>query len=104
MDETKASKPNKELKEMEFGFNSFEEQMSAFLYVGKEFPLYHPGNLFAHNYFLAVNVECIEKLAADENKQLLPIEIILKVMPFQDEIKLTISFTRMILFCYFIGI
>ncbi|XP_046829031.1 60 kDa SS-A/Ro ribonucleoprotein-like [Vespa crabro] len=78
MDATKDFKPNKEFKEMEFSFHSSEEQMSAFLYVGKEFALYHPGNLFAHNYFLAVNVGCIEKLAADENKQLLPIEIILK--------------------------
>ncbi|XP_015179285.1 PREDICTED: 60 kDa SS-A/Ro ribonucleoprotein-like [Polistes dominula] len=78
MDATKASETNKEFKEKEYAFYSPEEQMSAFLYVGKELPLYLPENLIAHHYFLTIHLECIEKLAADENKSLLPVEIILK--------------------------
>ncbi|KAI4491298.1 hypothetical protein M0802_010231 [Mischocyttarus mexicanus] len=78
MDATKASETNKEFMEIEFSSYSPEEQMSAFLYVGKELPLYQPDNLIAPNYFSAINLTCIETLAADENKSLLPIEIILK--------------------------
>ncbi|KAI4488412.1 hypothetical protein M0804_005260 [Polistes exclamans] len=78
MDATKASETNEEFKEIEFGFYSPEKQMSAFLYVGKELAIYQPENLIAHNYFLAIHLECIEKLAADEKKPLLPVEIILK--------------------------
>ncbi|OAD61808.1 60 kDa SS-A/Ro ribonucleoprotein [Eufriesea mexicana] len=53
-------------------------RLAQFLYVGKEYPDYQPGNWFVHNYFLAKNVPSIEELAENAEKQLLPIEIIVK--------------------------
>ncbi|KZC11497.1 60 kDa SS-A/Ro ribonucleoprotein [Dufourea novaeangliae] len=35
--------------------NDPETRLSQFLYVGKEYPDYHPGNWFNHNYFFAKN-------------------------------------------------
>ena len=58
--------------------NDPEVRLSQFLYIGKEYPDYQPGNWFAHNYFLARNVPSIEELAENPEKQLLPIEIITK--------------------------
>lgn len=56
-----------------------ETRLSQFLYVGKEYPDYQPGNWFVHNYFLAKNVPSIEELAEDTDKQWVPIQIITKV-------------------------
>lgn len=58
--------------------NDPEVRLSQFLYVGKEYPDYQPGNWFVHNYFLAKNVLSIEELAENTEKQLVPIEIITK--------------------------
>ncbi|CAL7947863.1 unnamed protein product [Xylocopa violacea] len=58
--------------------NDPEVRLSQFLYVGKEYPDYQPGNWFVHNYFLAKNVPSIEELAENTEKQLLPIQIITK--------------------------
>ncbi|XP_043795391.1 60 kDa SS-A/Ro ribonucleoprotein-like isoform X1 [Apis laboriosa] len=58
--------------------NDPEVRLSQFLYVGKEYPDYQPGNWFVHNYFLAKNVPSIEELAENTEKQLLPIQIIIK--------------------------
>ncbi|XP_031849518.1 RNA-binding protein RO60 [Nomia melanderi] len=58
--------------------NDSEIRLSRFLYVGKEYPDYQPGNWFVHNYFLAKNVPSIEELAENTEKQLVPIEIITK--------------------------
>lgn len=59
--------------------NDPEVRLSQFLYIGKEYLDYQPGNWFAHNYFLARNVPSIEELAENPEKQLLPVEIITKV-------------------------
>ena len=59
--------------------NDPEVRLAQFLYIGKEYPDYQPGNWFAHNYFLARNVPSIEELAENPEKQLLPVEIITKV-------------------------
>ncbi|XP_043253937.1 60 kDa SS-A/Ro ribonucleoprotein-like [Colletes gigas] len=64
--------------EVDLGPNDPEIRLSQFLYVGKEYPDYHPGNWFVHNYFLAKNVPSIEELAENTEKQLLPVEIITK--------------------------
>ena len=58
--------------------NDPQIRLSQFLYVGKEYPDYQPGNWFVHNYFLAKNVPSIEELAENVEKQLLPVEIITK--------------------------
>lgn len=57
-----------------------EARLSRFLYVGKEYSDYQPGNWFVHNYFLAKNVPSIEELAENTEKQLVPIELIIKVL------------------------
>lgn len=59
--------------------NDAEIRLSRFLYVGKEYPDYQPGNWFVHNYFLAKNVPSIEELAENTEKQLVPIDIITEV-------------------------
>lgn len=64
---------------VDLGPNDPEVRLSQFLYVGKEYPDYQPGNWFVHKYFLAKNVLSIEELAENTEKQLLPIEIITKV-------------------------
>ncbi|XP_033339010.2 RNA-binding protein Ro60 [Megalopta genalis] len=58
--------------------NDPEIRLSRFLYVGKEYLDYQPGNWFVHNYFLAKNVPSIEELAENAEKQLVPVEIIIK--------------------------
>ncbi|XP_076288394.1 RNA-binding protein RO60 [Lasioglossum baleicum] len=58
--------------------NDPETRLSRFLYVGKEYLDYQPGNWFVHNYFLAKNVPSIEELAENVEKQLIPVEIITK--------------------------
>ncbi|GAB1861055.1 60 kDa SS-A/Ro ribonucleoprotein [Camponotus japonicus] len=55
-----------------------EIRLSRFLYIGKEYANYQPGYWFAHNYFIAKNVPSIEELAGNEEKQLVPIELIIK--------------------------
>lgn len=56
-----------------------EIRLSQFLYVGKEYADYHPGNWFVHDYFRAVNIMSILELAENPKKQLVPIELITKV-------------------------
>lgn len=56
-----------------------ELRLSQFLYFGKEYADYHPGNWFAHDYFRAVNIMSILELAENPKKQLIPIELITKV-------------------------
>lgn len=56
-----------------------EIRLSRFLYIGKEYANYQPGYWFAHNYFIIKNVPSIEELAGNEEKQLVPIELIIKV-------------------------
>lgn len=56
-----------------------EIRLSRFLYIGKEYANYQPGYWFAHNYFIIKNVPSIEELADNEEKQLVPIELIIKV-------------------------
>ncbi|KOC66026.1 60 kDa SS-A/Ro ribonucleoprotein [Habropoda laboriosa] len=63
---------------MDLDRNDPEVRLSQFLYVGKEYPDYQPGNWFVHNYFLTKNVPSIEELAENTDKQLLPIQIITK--------------------------
>ncbi|KOX79364.1 60 kDa SS-A/Ro ribonucleoprotein [Melipona quadrifasciata] len=58
--------------------NDPEVRLSQFLYVGKEYPDYQPGNWFVHNYFLTKNVPSIEELAGNSQKRLLPVDIINK--------------------------
>ncbi|XP_014485240.1 PREDICTED: 60 kDa SS-A/Ro ribonucleoprotein-like [Dinoponera quadriceps] len=55
-----------------------EVRLSQFLYVGKEYADYHPGNWFVHDYFRAVNIMSILELAENPKKQLIPIELITK--------------------------
>lgn len=59
--------------------NDPEVRLSQFLYVGKEYPDYQPGNWFVHSYFLTKNVPSIEELAENTEKQLLPVQIITEV-------------------------
>ncbi|XP_017880741.1 60 kDa SS-A/Ro ribonucleoprotein-like [Ceratina calcarata] len=63
---------------MDLDPNDPEVRLSRFLYVGKEYPDYQPGNWFVHNYYLAKNVPSIEELAENTEKQLLPVQIIIK--------------------------
>ncbi|KAF3422284.1 hypothetical protein E2986_09484 [Frieseomelitta varia] len=58
--------------------NDPEVRLSQFLYVGKEYPDYQPGNWFVHSYFLTKNIPSIEELAENTEKQLLPVQIIKK--------------------------
>lgn len=57
-----------------------EIRLSRFLYIGKEYANYQPGYWFAHNYFIIKNVPSLEELAGNEEKQLVPIELIIKVI------------------------
>ncbi|KAL6449393.1 hypothetical protein ACFW04_000763 [Cataglyphis niger] len=59
-------------------FEEPEIRLSRFLYVGKEYANYQPGYWFVHNYFIMKNVPSIEELAGNEEKQLVPIELIVK--------------------------
>lgn len=59
--------------------NDPELRLSRYLYVGKDYPNYQPGYWFAHHYFIVRNVLAIEELAENEEKQLVPIELITKV-------------------------
>ena len=59
-------------------FEEPEIRLARFLYIGKEYANYQPGYWFAHNYFIIKNVPSIEELADNEEKQLVPIEIIIK--------------------------
>lgn len=61
-------------------FEEPEIRLARFLYIGKEYANYQPGYWFAHNYFIIKNVPSIEELADNEEKQLVPIEIIIKVI------------------------
>lgn len=56
-----------------------EVRLAQFLYVGKEYADYHPGNWFVHDYFRAVNIMSILELAENPKKELIPIDLILKV-------------------------
>lgn len=56
-----------------------EARLSRFLYVGKEYADYHPGNWFVHDYFIARNVPSIEELAENAEEQLVPLQLIVKV-------------------------
>lgn len=53
-------------------------RLLRYLYVGKEYADYHPGNWFVHDYFVAQNVSSIEELAENPEKQLIPIQLITK--------------------------
>lgn len=59
--------------------NDPELRLLRYLYVGKDYPNYQPGYWFAHHYFIVRNVLAIEELAENEEKQLVPIELITKV-------------------------
>lgn len=59
--------------------NDPELRLLRYLYIGKEYPNYQPGYWFAHHYFIVRNVLAIEELAENEEKQLVPIELITKV-------------------------
>ncbi|XP_072765647.1 RNA-binding protein RO60 [Anoplolepis gracilipes] len=59
-------------------FEEPEIRLSRFLYIGKEYGNYQPGYWFAHNYFIIKNVPSIEELAGNEEKQLVPMELIIK--------------------------
>ncbi|XP_076232684.1 RNA-binding protein RO60 [Calliopsis andreniformis] len=59
-------------------FHEPEIRFGQFLFVGKEYADYQPGNWFVHDYFMARNVSSIEELAENPEKQLLPIQIITK--------------------------
>lgn len=61
-------------------FEEPEIRLARFLYIGKEYANYQPGYWFAHNYFIIKNVPSIEELAENEEKQLVPIELIIKVI------------------------
>lgn len=52
--------------------------LSQYLYVGKEYPNYQPGDWFVHKYYQADRVGSISKLAGGENA-LVAIEVIKKV-------------------------
>ncbi|XP_029156043.1 60 kDa SS-A/Ro ribonucleoprotein-like [Nylanderia fulva] len=54
-----------------------EIRLARFLYIGKEYANYQPGYWFSHNYFIIKNVPSIEELAQNEEKQLVPIELII---------------------------
>ncbi|KYN05003.1 PREDICTED: 60 kDa SS-A/Ro ribonucleoprotein-like [Cyphomyrmex costatus] len=58
--------------------NDSELRLLRYLYVGKDYPNYQPGYWFAHHYFIVRNVLAIEELAENEEKQLVPIELITK--------------------------
>jgi len=59
--------------------NEPEARLLRFLYVGKEYADYQPGYWFVHNYFIVKNVPSIEELAAIPEKQLVPVQLIIKV-------------------------
>lgn len=59
--------------------NDPESRLLRYLYIGKDYPNYQPGYWFAHHYFIVRNVLAIEELAENEEKQLVPIELITKV-------------------------
>ncbi|XP_011708161.1 PREDICTED: 60 kDa SS-A/Ro ribonucleoprotein-like [Wasmannia auropunctata] len=56
--------------------NDPELRLLRYLYVGKDYANYQPGYWFAHHYFIVRNVLAIEELAENEEKQLVPIELI----------------------------
>jgi hypothetical protein len=56
-----------------------EARLLRFLYVGKEYADYQPGCWFVHNYFIVKNVPSIEELAGIPEKQLVPVQLIMKV-------------------------
>jgi len=56
-----------------------EARLLRFLYVGKEYADYQPGYWFVHNYFIVKNVPSIEELAGIPEKQLVPVQLIMKV-------------------------
>ncbi|XP_011168506.1 60 kDa SS-A/Ro ribonucleoprotein [Solenopsis invicta] len=58
--------------------NDPELRLLRYLYVGKEYPNYQPGCWFAHHYFIVSNVLSIEELAENEEKELVPVELIRK--------------------------
>lgn len=62
-----------------YNCNKSEMRLLRYLYVGKEYADYHPGNWFVHDYFVAQNVSSIEELAENPEKQLIPIQLITKV-------------------------
>lgn len=65
-------------------FHEPDVRLAQFLYVGKEYADYQPGNWFVHDYFFARNVSSI-----DPEKQLLPVQIITKVkfkVPLMDKV------------------
>lgn len=53
-----------------------ETRMLRYLYIGKEYLEYQPGNWFVHNYFNVDRVPSIEEMAANSDTELKPIEII----------------------------
>lgn len=56
-----------------------KERLTRYLYIGKEYPVYHPGDWFVHDYYTANNVPSIQELAQDSDNSLVPIEIIKQV-------------------------
>ncbi|KAL0112874.1 hypothetical protein PUN28_012254 [Cardiocondyla obscurior] len=55
-----------------------ELRLLRFLHIGKSYPNYQPGYWFAHHYFIVRNVLAIEELAENEEKQLVPLQLIIK--------------------------
>lgn len=64
-------KPTDDAKE-----NDAEVRMIRYLYIGKEYTEYQPGNWFVHQYYSTDRVPSIEEMAIDKNTETKPVEII----------------------------
>ena len=53
-----------------------ETRMLRYLYIGKEYTEYQPGNWFVHQYYSTDRVPSIEEMAIDKNTETKPVEII----------------------------
>lgn len=68
----------------DFNDTALETQLRRFLYIGKQNPVYQPGNWFAHDYFLAKNLSCIDELAVNPLKHDAVISSIVEVCTIHD--------------------
>ena len=53
-----------------------ESRMLRYLYIGKEYPEFHPGNWFVHKYYSVDRIPSIEEMAIEKNTETKPVEII----------------------------
>ena len=56
-----------------------EEKLNRYLYIGKEYPVYHPGNWLVHNYYTPNNVPSISELAKNLDNPEIPLDLIKKL-------------------------